>query len=201
MTDPDQRKKREDGVRTLADIRSRCVISAETGCWLWSMATITPRGGVTPVVHLASGALGQAVHSSNMPAARAAWLLAGNAIPPGHVVWRHLCAGGLCINPAHCRAGTRTQMHAGVAATGRNRGRPERAVVNAINRLAMTTAVEVVREVEAMFAAGTLQKEIRERFGLAQKTAASIRLGQHTHSAGRQRLVRGASVFALGGAE
>jgi len=31
----DTRRKRQDGVRTLEDLRIRCVIDTETGCWLW----------------------------------------------------------------------------------------------------------------------------------------------------------------------
>lgn len=195
---PDPRRKRFDGVRTLSDIRDRCRIDAETGCWNWSLATSTPRGCLTPVVHLAAGALSQGQKSSTMTTVRAAWLLSGKTLPDGHVVWRQVCAAGLCVNPAHCRSGTRPEMHAAVAATGRNRGLPERAACNAISRLRMVTPIDRVRQAEAMFAAGRLQKEVREVIGMSQKTAAAIRQGTHPHSAGRQLLVRGASVFSLG---
>ena len=51
MTDP--RRKRQDGVRSLADIRSRCVIDAETGCWIWRGAFSVKVGGhATPRVWL-----------------------------------------------------------------------------------------------------------------------------------------------------
>ena len=53
MTDP--RRKRQDGVRSLADIRSRCVIDAETGCWIWRGAFSVKVGGhATPRVWLAN---------------------------------------------------------------------------------------------------------------------------------------------------
>lgn len=199
----DQRRKRNDGVQTLADLRNRCRIDDETGCWEWAMAAISPRGSIVPIVHLGRGALGAdpSVKQNNMPAARAAWLMAGNLLPAGHIVWRHVCAAGLCINPGHCRAGTRSQMHAAVAATGRNKGKPDRRAINARNRLGMVTAVEVVRKAEAMFADGVLQRDVRKALGMAQETAARIRKGQHVHSAGKQMLVRGASVFCwVGGA-
>lgn len=183
--------------RTLQDLKDRCRIDGETGCWLWSMATMVSGSSVVPVVHLPRQG-GDRSKYTTTPAAREAWKLAGKSLPSGHVVWRHVCSGGLCINPDHCRAGTRSQMLAGVASTGRNRSKPERAAVNTRSRMLMVKPVEVVRQAEAMFAAGVLQKDVRTALSLSQKTAASIRLGQHPHSAGRQNLVRGASVFTLG---
>lgn len=183
--------------RTLQFLKDRCRIDTETGCWLWSMGAFISGSSVTPVVHLPRQ-VGDSKYTTT-PAAREAWKLAGKPLAPKHVVWRHVCSSGLCINPDHCRAGTRTQMLAAVAATGRNRGKPERAVVNTLSRMKMVKPVELVRQAEAMFAAGMLQKDVRAALSLSQKTAAAIRLGQHPHSAGRQNLVRGASVFALGG--
>ena len=187
------------GVRTLQDLMLRCTVDDETGCWLWAMAAVNPRGAVTPMVHVAAGVAGQAV-GATIPAARVAWLLSGRRLEPGHVVWRHVCGSGMCINPEHCRAGTRSTALKAVAATGRNRGKPERAAKNALARLRMVKPVDVVRQAEAMFAEGKLQKVVRAELGLSQKTAAAIRQGLHPHSSGRQHLVRGASVFSLGGA-
>jgi len=185
--------------RTLQDLKDRCRIDAETGCWLWSMATMTSGSSVVPVVHLHRQPGEERSKHTTTPAAREAWRLAGKPLKPGHVVWRHGCSGGLCINPDHCRAGTRSEMLAGVAATGRNRGKPERAALNTRARLRMVKPVDVVRQAEAMFAAGKLQKEVRAALGLSQKTASAIRQHCHPHSSGRQLLVRGASVFTLGG--
>lgn len=186
------------GVRTLEDLRLRCVIDEETGCWLWQQAVATAGGGTTPIVHLPDNVLPGVGRRSTIPAARAAWLLSGRKLQPGHVVWRQLCTGGRCINPAHCRAGTKSDGLAAVAATGRNRGKPERAVINAKSRASLAKPVELVRQAEALFAAGKLQKDVRATLGISQKTAAAIRLGRHPHSSGRNRVLRGASVFTLG---
>lgn len=194
----DTRTKSAGGVRTLQDLKDRCRVDTETGCWLWSMATMTSGSSIVPVVHLPRDGGDRSKHTTT-PAAREAWKLAGKPLERGQVVWRHVCSVGLCINPAHCRAGTRTEMLAGVAATGRNRGKPERAACNTRARMRMVKPIDVVRQAEAMFAAGKLQKEVRAELGLSQKTAAAIRLHRHPHSAGRQLLVRGASVFTLGG--
>lgn len=186
------------GVRTLADLRDRCTIDDETGCWNWSLAVATSRGGVIPMVHLAAGVLPGVDRQSTVPAARAAWLLSGRTLAPGHVVYRHVCEAKRCINPKHCAAATRPDALAAVAATGRNRGKPQRQVSTALARRCMAKPVDVVRRAEEMFAAGVMQKDVRAQLKLSQKTAAAIREGRHMHSAGRQGVLRGASVFTLG---
>lgn len=188
------------GVRVLEDLRQRCWVDDVTGCWLWRQAVATSRGCTVPMVHLSAGVIPGVDRNATVPAPRAAWLLSGRKLEPGHVVWRHVCEAGLCINPAHCRAGTRPEALAAVAATGRNRGKPERAVRNTLSRMHMVKPAEVVHQAEAMFAAGRLQKDVRAELGLSQKTAAAIRQGLHPHSAARRNVLRGASVFTLGAA-
>ena len=196
----DTRRKRQDGVRTLADIRDRCVIDGETGCWLWrgAMSRSTTRRVVpTSRVWLPDGmaAGGQPTITT---AGRAAWVLSGRALPKGHVVWRSVCHRCDCVNPAHGTAVTRQAMHKAIAASGRLRGDPVRAATNARNRASLLTPREIVLQAEAMFAAGCLQKDVRAAFGLCGATAARIRRGVHPHSSARHGLLRGASVFAIG---
>lgn len=183
----DTRTKRHDGVRTLDDLRSRCVIDTETGCWLWRRGHAVARVWLPPDV--AGG-------GRVLPPARAAWMLAGKPLADGHVVWRHRCTNGQCINPYHGAAGSRPQMHAAIAASGRLRGDPRRAVVNAQNRERMLLSPETVLRGERMFAAGALQKEVAAALGICHSSAKKIRLRMHPHSAGRERVISGASVFA-----
>ena len=82
--------------------------------------------------------------------------------------------------------------------SGHRRGKPERAAVNLRNVLKMATPPDVVRQVEALFAAGTLQKDVQAATGLRPATLRSIRLGCHVNSSKRQQVVAQASVFALG---
>lgn len=191
----DTRRKRQDGVRTLLDLRARCVIDAETGCWLWRGAMSRHRRGQpTTRVWLPPCVGGGAAKIATAP--RAAWLLAGKPLPDGHVVWRHHCTRADCINPYHGAAGTRQQMHAAFVADGRLRGDPHRAVVNAKNRRSTLVPVGKVRQAEAMFSAGALQKDVRSELGISANSAALIRKGLHPHSATRQQVVANASVFA-----
>lgn len=187
----DTRRKRNDGVRSLEGIRSRCVIDTETGCWLWRGAFSIKRGGhATPRVWLAKDRRSEV-------AGRAAWLLSGRKLKPSEVVWRSVCTDTRCINPEHAKAGTRTQMHAAFVADGRLRG-TKRALVNAKNCAKQLLSVETVRRAEAMFAAGAMQKDVRRELGISQGPAARIRKGLHPNCAASQRVLPGASVFAWG---
>ena len=116
---------------------------------------------------------------------------------PDQVVYRYECMAHLCINPAHCRAGTRTEMFKALAATGRHKGNPARAAQNLKNRKSMMIPVDRVQAAEAMFADGVMQKDVRVALGLSSSSAAAIRKGLHPHSTGRTHLVVGASVFNM----
>ena len=192
----DTRRKRQDGVRTLEDLRIRCVIDAETGCWLWRGAfTISSdrRGQPTSRVWLPDAPPG----AKTGTATRAAWLLSGRPLAAGHVVWRSVCTDSACINPAHGAAGTRTAMHAAFVADGRLRGDPRRAAINARNRASLLVPVEKVRQAEAMFAAGAMQKTVRAVVGISANSAAQIRKGLHPNCSGQVRAVANASVFTM----
>jgi hypothetical protein len=187
------------GVRTLEDLRIRCVIDAETGCWLWRGAYSQDRsrhGQPTTRVWLPVVPPGGARTST---APRAAWLMAGKPLPPKGVVWRHLCRNPECINPQHGKGGTRQEMYAAFVADGRMRGDPRRAAVNAINRQSQLVPPEKVRKAEEMFAAGALQKDVRAALGLSPTSAARIRKGLHPNSSSKQHVVANASVFAWRG--
>lgn len=184
------------GVRTVEDIRQRCRIDTETKCWLWSMAIVRPNGTPTPVVHVSPHVLDMGRKPTTMPAARAAWLLSGHKLNPGDVVWRSVCGAGMCVNPAHLKAGPKSAMYADVSASGRNRGKPERAVVNAKNRQRMLCPPEKVQQAERLFAAGLMQKDVASQVGIDKATARRIRLGTHPNCSTSPRVVGGASVFA-----
>lgn len=192
---PKTPERKKVGMHTLEAMKGRCVINAHD-CWVWTGASAYSKGdglGLTSRVwlplkeHPAGGTL--------TTAHRAAWLLSGRPLPNGHVVWHSKCTDPLCINPAHCSSGTRQEMHKAIAASDRLKGKTNRKIANAKNRLAMVTPVETVRKAEGMFRDGLLQKDVRAALGLSGNTARLIRLGQHTHSADRPRVVPGASAF------
>ena len=188
-----QRIKRR-GIVRLSDIRDNCRIDAEIGCWLWAGCVSSNYRTVMPVLHL-SERCKSPYAGRQMPAARAAWMLAGNPLEPHQVVWKAVCNVGLCVNPAHCKMATRPEMIAEIVASGRNRNRPERAAVNLANRSKMMISVEKVQAVEAMFATGATTRAVRQAFTMSSETAKAIRIGQHPHSSHVQKVLPNASVF------
>ena len=79
------------GILSLEDLRQRCRIDSETGCWLWAgaLSANTPRAWFFHP---------EKARFQCMPAARAAWLLARGPIG-GRVVYHALCSETICVNP------------------------------------------------------------------------------------------------------
>ena len=183
-------------VTCLDDIRYRCRIDEDTGCWSWAWAkskSTTP----TPVTHIAAGVLGFDRYVL-IPAYRAAWLFVGNKIPEGHVVYRR-CCNTECCNPEHLKTGTKKQMHAHYSKSGKNKGKPHRRIVNAISSRKMMTPPERVKQVEDMLAVGYLQKQIMAALHMDGETVRRIRDGRHPNcSRPVSRALPGASVFSWG---
>ena len=200
MTTIEKRRKSPfSSIACLADMRGHCRIDDDSGCWLWSRSIANKNGTPTPTVYIRPGLLGNPL-GIVMSAARASWLLSGHSLQKGHVVWRHVCEAGRCINPDHCRAGTFKQMGAAISATGRNRGDPVRAAINARCRNGNIKSVETVRAAEAMFAENRMQKDIQAELGLSHATVVRIRNYLHPNSTSRQQVVNGASAFSWRGA-
>jgi hypothetical protein len=91
------------GIRDLDDLRLRCVVDDDTGCWHWRLSKCD---GV-PKVHVTHPALPRPGHI--MRGRRAALLLArGRDLPAGHVAYARLCCTSAdCVNPDHCQSGDR----------------------------------------------------------------------------------------------
>lgn len=180
-------------IRTLDDLQGRCRIDDETGCWRWAGAMASKAADPVPYANFVNSD-GRRV---TMPAARLAWLLSGRPLPAGHVVYRAACLDRQCVNPAHGKAGTMAQLHAHYSASGKNKGNPHRAAVNAINRLVLATPVEKVREAEALFEQGMGPNAVARAIGVSYDVAKRIARRQHPHSSNALRVIRGASVFTL----
>lgn len=91
------------GIRTLDDIRQRCYVPWNRGCWHWRMATSRGR---SCCVWLHDG------KPQKSTAARAAWVLSGRPLEPGWVVSRNrdLCDSEDCCRPEHHRAGPKSAV-------------------------------------------------------------------------------------------
>lgn len=168
------------GIYALEDIRQRCRIDDVTGCWIWGLACGTSRASrtLTPRVSIPAGVLSSTHRTVSV--ARLAWLMSGNTLGPGHVVWR-CCGNDLCVRPRHLRAGTKSEEGAWMRASGHRRGDPHRAAVNLRNSALQMLSLETVREIETRLAAGELQADVAASMGVNKATVCKINRGKHRH--------------------
>lgn len=109
------------GIRALSDIKDRCRVESESGCWTWAGATASgKRGTVLPVAWFAPDR-----RVVSVP--RLAWALSGKEPTPMN--WR-TCCNDLCCNPKHLAGGTRAEWGLWVKAQGKHRGDPVRTATN-----------------------------------------------------------------------
>jgi len=106
------------GIRSVEDLRQRCRIDEETGCWHWGLAIVQ---GV-PSVHFVVDGKRQKTKGR-----RASLLIAGKKIPKGHVVFaRPHCKSDDCVNPDHSRSGDRFAAGAAITESGIWKGLPSK---------------------------------------------------------------------------
>lgn len=192
----DTRRKRNDGVRTLADIKDRCRIDSITGCWRWALA-MSDNGHHaskrTARLHVPPGVLRPTKYSTS--ASRAAWLLSGRELRDDQVVWRTCCQDDCCA-PEHLMAGTKAEEGAWMSASGHRRGHARIAAISRRNAASQAVSADVVRQVVERLDSGSLQREVAAEFGIHIATANKIAQGKHLH---QRPGVRGSSVFNFGG--
>lgn len=162
------------GIETINDIRKRCVIDAETGCWLWRGA-VNSQG--TPVTFLpmldAPVSLGIAICA-----------LTTGAKPAVGRIWYPICRNALCGNPSHrtigtrsdVTKGTRTPAHTAKIALARR----------ARSKLTEQSAAEIRDSTEKLVI-------IAARYGISPSQASRIRRGELWRPLGAP----GCSVFHL----
>lgn len=168
------------GIRTLEDLRLRCVCPADDDCWHLR----TARGRPMPLNlrHAVS------IHGvGQMTATRAAWMLAGKNTMKGRVIYR-VCESYDCVNPAHLKQGTRGDFARYGAAQGRYRSAAQIAPLLASTAARRKATPEIVRY-------------ICESPESAPKVAPKVGMSAgHVNVIRRQNTRRPASVFTWGNA-
>lgn len=178
----------QGGVRSLEDLRQRCRIDEETGCWLWSMSV--DADGMAHLRMLIDG------KRRSIKGRRAAVLLSRpQDLTPGRVVYRApCCPNAHCVRPTHCLVGDQAESQA--AAAKRNAPRLQalwaKKANSQVERLRKLTD-EQVAEVRA---SDESDAELGKRFGVRAESIKNIR----TFKSFAPRLVANASVFAWKGA-
>lgn len=175
------------GVYCLEDLRQRCVIDKDSGCWRWGLSmNKAGNGAIVPRVSIPAGVLCDH-RVSSMAGGKAAWLLSGRRLLDKRVVWR-TCGCRECVNPAHLMSGTKAQEGAWIARTGALKGVVARRIA-CIRNVARTQALPPakVSAIAEEMAAGVLQRDICVKHGISLATASKINQGKHLH----QRLAAG----------
>jgi hypothetical protein len=175
------RKPQFNSIKTLADLRGRCVIDG--GCWIWRMAA---SNGKEPRAWYVDPDTGK---GRAWIGARLALRLATGIDPVGNV-YRPICMDAKCINPDHLKTGTRAEVGAWWAGTGKLKGNPRVIAANTVtgrkySKLTLADAALIRKSDETGIA-------LAMQLGVNQTLVSAIRLGKKWKDAA----ANGSSVFA-----
>jgi len=152
-------------MKTLEDLRQRCVVDGQDGCWLFK-----------PTRAYVNAPVMNGVPRSMQPR-RAAWLLAGGRpLASGYRVFG-LCGTPGCVNPEHLRALTPAEHGRRVTSAQTYKGNARRVLaVRAGGRQRASLTPEMIREIAASPETGL---RLAARFGVSDTTISKARRGQY----------------------
>jgi hypothetical protein len=157
------------GIRTLADVRTRCTVDADSGCWIWQGAFTNKRSSVVPMTWF------PAEHRI-VPVTRLVWQLSGED-PATPSVWR-TCSNKRCCSRAHLAGGTKAEWGAFVRSTGRWQGKPETAARNRQSKIDHGLA-KLTPALAAMIHHSPLRgSDLAKMLGVSPSVISSVRLGK-----------------------
>jgi hypothetical protein len=172
------------GIRTLEDLRIRCVIERVSHCWRYP-TSISEDG--LPRVAIPPGVFGDKWITTT--ARKAGWLLAGKSLKKGLRVYQNdLCDRRDCCNPEHTKASSQAVM----ATTWVSRGHFAK-LTSVRNNSVQAATHEQLAEVMRLVAEKLNDREIAVLVGLHPQTVGKIRHGRHLH----QRPLHSSSVFEM----
>lgn len=177
------------GIRTVDDLKDRCILDDFTGCWHWQGAMRVDRHGKkSPAAYVWDSVRGEA---RTMTGPLFVLEVAGRRVLGVKMGWR-MCLCDDCVNPEHVAGGTRKDFGRWVKSVGAWRNNPARAVANrrsARERSPITP--EIVAEIRASSLTG---RELAAKHGLKVRHVSHIRCG----TTWKDAVLPGASVFTLG---
>jgi len=167
------------GIRTIADLKDRCHVDEDTGCWHWRGAM---QRGRYPSLRVS------ALGITTTAGVAICFLLTGKR-PAKGVAWHSTCRNTDCANPAHREPGTRsTQMTAHAI----RRTPLTRALISANRRGGSRLSEDQIAEIE-----GSAEKlsALCDRYGICMSYASLLRRGMTRAAVAAP----GSSVFAQAG--
>ena len=170
------KSRRNNGIRTAADLMDRCKVDSDTACWHWHGAR-DAHGRPSMWCPALSSTVSLGVLSA---------LLRTGHRPAKGTAWHCQCTTRDCANPAHRTPGTRSSQ---MLALRMQRTPAQRAKVAAGKRKGgkLTDA-----DVEAIRNGGLLLREIVARYGISTGYACEVRSGKRR----ADLAAPGSSVFA-----
>lgn len=162
-------KQDKHGVRTLDDIRARCDVDDETGCWKWKLACSSSAraGSRLPVAWSAE-------QGRIVSVLRLAYELGGKTLHPKWTVWR-TCECDLCVNPDHLMGGTKRMWGSWKVRTSR----PEslnQVALRIVSRRARSDKKLTEKDAAYIRASDKTGKELAEQFGVSSTSISRVRM-------------------------
>jgi hypothetical protein len=174
------------GIRTLEDLKRWCEVDQLTECW---HCTYSLRDGL-PNVRFIAPDLGIRKQFAGRRAAL--WLRDGHDIRSGFIAFakRH-CKSLDCVNPDHCRAGTRAEWGESQKTKGRMKHSASKV---AKCRLAVRSRSKFTWEdIRTIRAAEGTNKQLAKVWGCSPSTIGQIK----RHDTWRSEGLAGSSIFAM----
>jgi hypothetical protein len=154
------------GIRCVMDLRDRCYVDKDTGCWHWRLATCQN----LPKVHLHG-------RKHAVRGRRAAMILSlGRDLVQGEMAVAK-CDSLDCVNPGHAFIGTRKDHAEWMRKTGRSKSvKKQISILKArMARKKTKLSFEIARE---MRASDEPTHVLAERYGVAKSAASAARSGR-----------------------
>jgi hypothetical protein len=156
------------GIRTVEDLRQRCRVDEDTGCWHWGLAMVQGH----PKVHFVMDGVRTSTRGR-----RASLLLAGKVILKGHVVFPvRKCHADDCMNPDHARSGSRANHGQYLKASGRAKTPAKQAAARMVSKTFRATINE--EKAQAIRESTKSTYELAREYGIAQSAIWSIKAGR-----------------------
>lgn len=156
------------GVREIEDLRIRCRIDPDTGCWHWGLGFSDSRPRVRIKV-------GESEFSMN--GRRAGLVLRDGANQPSGILaiphpW---CKASDCVNPAHSRWSSKADLGAQQRKRGTLVGIPSKMAAN--RRTAMARRVLTEEQVKMILNCNTPGTHLAREIGCSQQLISEVRRG------------------------
>lgn len=158
-------------IRTLQDLKRRCVIDAISDCWIWTQG----QDNGNPKCWIWFDEIRAAI---SMRGRKAAYTLKTGGLPV-HGLWvsrAACCAHKLCVNPDHCVAGTAADRGLAQRQLGNLCGNPKRirSAINAASyrrKLTEEQVQEIRKDCRPLRVLGEL-------YGVSPQTISAVKMGR-----------------------